>query len=241
MSDNKEDFIGLYEQLRRKKPSSASPWVNNDFLIFVLIVGIYRYSIDKEWIKNVLSQRHTCDDVQNKINSTLKNILVDNYNSTENLLEIVIVHNKLSNKELQIQPKHTQSLYQKITNDTNLFSGKHSFLTCISMRAIELLIENCEISNYQDISNLRAFKRVFIKRVEIISKVICFILLSIITFLIISSVLKHYETWGKIGLIIGLISNGGLFVCWSLLNKIIRKCLLSLFGYAFLFTYNTDS
>ena len=38
--NKKDDFISLHNKLKKKKPSVTSPWVNNDYLIFVLITGI---------------------------------------------------------------------------------------------------------------------------------------------------------------------------------------------------------
>lgn len=48
--NNEQEFKKLYNDFSRKKPSNESLWINDNFLIFALVLGIVRYKIDRKWI-----------------------------------------------------------------------------------------------------------------------------------------------------------------------------------------------
>ncbi|NQT65494.1 MAG: hypothetical protein HQ554_04885 [FCB group bacterium] len=87
-SNNKVVFETHYNKKKRSNPSkdSPTPFVNDDFLIFCLILGVIKFEYDKNWIKNIISIRS-----RNPITITFENILNENYYSKSNLPEIVLV------------------------------------------------------------------------------------------------------------------------------------------------------
>jgi hypothetical protein len=90
---DKATFEKFYNKKNKSHPSkeSPSPFVNDDFLIFSLIVGILKFGLDKAWIKEIISLRN-----RNAITITLENILNENYYSKSNLSEIVLMYFQLS-------------------------------------------------------------------------------------------------------------------------------------------------
>ncbi|NDW11080.1 hypothetical protein [Dysgonomonas sp. 520] len=230
ISNDKSSFTHLYNQFCKKKPSATSPWVNNDFLIFSLIVGVFRFDIDKRWIINVINTRNTQDVTQLKINTTLKNIISNNFASNDNLQGIVLVFQYLLYGNFSIDV--TKSLYQRVTNDPELFSGKHDFYTCIALRAIEVIVDSKDFSNAKEIHDLKNFSELFLKRVDRISKFLRSSIILTASGLLIFYIWKYDETWGKIDIIGGVLGSGGLFSLWKVLYNILKKGLLKLLGYS---------
>lgn len=228
--NDKSSFTQLYNQFSQKKPSATSPWVNNDFLIFTLIVGVFHFNIDKEWINNVINTRSTQNVIQLKINTTLKNIISNNFTSNDNLQEIVLVFQYLLSGNFNIDI--TKSLYQRVTNDPELFSGKHDFHTCIALRAIEIVVDSKDFSNAKEIHDLKKFSELFLNRVDKISKIFRSSIILTTSGLLIFYIWKYDETWGKIDIIGSVLGSGGLFSLWTVLYNILKKGLLRLLGYS---------
>lgn len=87
-SNDKTAFEKHYGKKSKSKPSkeSPAPFVNDDFLVFSIIVGVSKFKLDKSWIKHTASIRS-----KNSITTTLDNLLAENYYSTSNLPEIVFM------------------------------------------------------------------------------------------------------------------------------------------------------
>ena len=87
-SNDKTAFREIYNKKSKSNPSkdSPAPFVNDDYLIFCLIVAITKFSIDKTWIKNIVSLRN-----RTTITITLENIINENYSSTSNQVEVVLM------------------------------------------------------------------------------------------------------------------------------------------------------
>jgi len=232
-NNNEQKFKELYNDFSRKKPSNESLWINDDFLIFVLILGIVQYKIDKAWIKEAINTRTTQKSEHLSINRTFSNILDDNFLSNDNLYEIVIVFQILLN--LPISVEHLDKLYSKLSNNVDLFSSKNDFLVCLSMKAMDIIVISKGLPDNKEIANLRDFAALFQKRVNIISKVIYFLILSAIIALMVVYGKKYAEFINTILLIFGLLGVGFLtFIKW--IQKKITELILLTFGYSKLFS-----
>jgi len=162
LDDNKNIFLSVYNSFSRKVPSINSPWVNNNFLIFIIIIGIYRYNIDKSWIRNVLFTRQTQDEIQSKINYTFKNIITNNLHNTENLLEIIISFQSL--EKLDFNNEEANRLYSQISNNINLFKMSNDFLICASLESFDSIILSKDLIDKDE--KLLQFESLFVKRVK---------------------------------------------------------------------------
>lgn len=224
--DKKDDFINLYNQFSAKKPSLTSPWVNNDYLIFSIIVGICRFKVDRKWIIKVLNTRKTQDIIQEQINRTLINIVTNNLNSNDNLFEIIIVFQNLQNQS-PFKDKFNE-LYCHVMENHNLFSRKYDFLTCLSIRALDIIICSKGFINIEENEFLHKFSTKFLKRTQIISSVFYAIIICCLVCLSIYLYLKNEKTFNAITTILGFLGVGlsGLFkYIHPTLVKTIRKLL----------------
>ena len=231
-NNNEQKFKEIYNDFSRKKPSSESLWINDDFLIFVLILGIVHYRIDRTWIKGAINTRTTQKPEHLSINKTFSNILDDNFQSNENLYEIVIVFQNFLNFALSVE--HFDDLYNRISSNINLFSSQNDFLVCLSIKAMDIIIVSKDLPNNKEIVNMRDFVALFQKRVRIISKVIYILILSVIIILMFVFWEKYTEFLNAMSLVFGLLGVGLLtFIKW--IQEKINDFILSVLGYSKIF------
>lgn len=231
-NNNEQKFKEFYNDFSRKKPSVESLWINDDFLIFVLILGIIRYKIDRTWIKGAISARTTQKSEHLSINKTFSNILDDNFQSNDNLYEIVIVLQDFLN--LAISTEHLDNLYNRISNNIDLYSSQNDFLVCLSMKAMDIIIISKDLPDNKEIANMRDFIALFQNRVTTISKVIYILILSGIIILMFVFWEKYAGLLNAMSLVLGLLGVGLLtFIKW--IQEKINELLLSAFGYSKIF------
>lgn len=163
--NDKSAFGEIHSDRSRSTPGkgSQSPFINDDYLIFAFIVGITKFKIDKTWIKSIISIRS-----RNPITITFENILNENYLSTDNQPEIILVFLNLCN-QLLIDNALLNKTYRSITENTTLFENRNDFQILCAIKAYDLIIELKEVSDGNEITLLKEFNKTFKKRIEILS------------------------------------------------------------------------
>lgn len=230
--NNEQKFKELYNDFSRRKPSCESLWINDNFLIFVLVLGVIQYKIDRTWIKEAISKRSTQKPEYLSINKTFSNILDDNIRSNDNLYEIIIVFQNFLN--LYISVECLDNLYIKISNNIDLYSSQNDFLICLSMKAMDIIVISKGLPNSKEITNLRDFDLLFQKRIGMISKFIYILILFILIVLIFIFWKKYADILNSISLIFGLLGVGFItFIKW--IQDKINELLLSILGYSKIF------
>ena len=232
-SNDKVAFETHYNKKNKSHPSkeSTSPFVNDDFLIFCLIVGIIKFSDDKSWIKNILSLRN-----RNATTITLENILNENYYSTSNLPEIVFMFFQLNNQSL-ISNDFQTTTFKSISENTTLFESKSDFHIVCSIRAYDLIIILKESPNGSEVNLLSEFNAKFLKRIKVLSWLIQSIILIAIFyegFEVVSKYPKAKEFIDRIGSVLKVLGIIGLSQIGNLFPVVKRKSyeiMLKLFGY----------
>jgi len=167
-SNDKATFETHYSKKKKSNPTkeSLSPFVNDDFLVFCLIVGIIKFNGDKSWIKNIVSLRS-----RNAVTITLGNLLTENFYSKDNLPEIVLIFFQLSNQSL-INNAFLTTAFKSISKNTALFESKSDFHIICSIRAHDLIIELKEAPDGSEVNLLKTFNAVFLKRIKVLSWII---------------------------------------------------------------------
>ncbi len=151
-SSNVQDFQTNYSQYSSRTPSPTSPFVNDDFLLFSLVIGVEKFNIPKEWIEKVLQTRKCSSNDCNQCLTTFKNILIENHNSLDNHFGIVLMYQSILKEDL-LTPVNKAILFTGITS--SIFPSKKSdFLNIIELRSYDLLINEQLIggdSKYQEV------------------------------------------------------------------------------------------
>lgn len=233
VSDNKKsDFIDIYSEFSKRKPSDDSPWIYDNYLIFIIVIGIIQFELDKAWILETLKIRQGTNVELKEINTTFVNILKENYSSTDNLFEIIFLFQELVNIPLSPVEELNQ-LYENLVSNPDLLIVRDDFLKLIRIRVIDIIILKKELPNTKEISSLKSFKGTFLKRVKILSKVInlVFIISLILGIILIRSKSKENQDFiDLMSLVLGVMGVGLIaFLKW--ISKQINIFILWLSSY----------
>lgn len=188
-NSNGQDFQKHYSQYSSRTPSPTSPFVNDDFLLFSLIIGVKKFGLSQEWVEKVLQARQCSSDDCNQTLITFKNILLQNYNSLDNHLGIILVFQNILNNNWLL-PTNKAKLYTEITS--SIFPSKRSdFLNIIELRAYDLLIKeqlfdgNGEYQLYKDMVQSTNI------RINQLSRVFLYLLCALLILPVVYGYFKH--------------------------------------------------
>lgn len=164
-SNDKTAFEKSYGKKSKSNPGkeSPAPFVNDDFLIFCIILGVSKFKIDKSWIKNIVSIRG-----KNAITTTLDNLLTENYYSTSNLPEIVFMFLQNINTSL-ITNDFLNSTYLRINENPTLLDSKSDFQILCAIHSYNSIILLKEAPEGSEIQLLKLFSTRFVKRMKVLS------------------------------------------------------------------------
>lgn len=233
LNENDElKFIEAYNAFSRRSPDQQSPWVNNDFLIFILIMGTTRFSLNREWLLQVVNTRSTQVEEQLKVNLTFKNILTDNLESKENVLEVITIFKYLGGEI--IDSKQSNSLLKEMSVNADLFNKNNDFLVCCSITSFNAILISKGFTNQNYVKNLETFKETFSKTSDTIGIIFQIILLFFMAIL----TLHYYHTDEK--LFNAIVSFAGLigisiFSFTPKTKNFISRFIKKLFGYTNIF------
>lgn len=235
-NNKKEEFLEVYQDFSRRRPSTENAWIHNEFLIFVLICGIEKFQVDKTWINEVIQVRSIGNQQYLAVNQTFRNILSGNTHSTDNLTEIVIVFQELMNRP-QLPKDELDKTYISLSNNTRLTDTKDDFLITISFRAFDIILLTKDTPDATEINRLRDFKEIFLKRIALLREVIYFSLLSLFAFAVIYFIRQSQDVKEFVTDLGAVFQLGGLafLVAFRWIKKQIEILLLKLFGYHALF------
>jgi hypothetical protein len=181
-SSNKNDFQKFYDKKSKSKPNkdSHAPFVNDDFLIFSIILGVVKFGLDKSWLGYIISIRS-----RSPLAITFENILNENYFSTSNLPEIVLMFLQISNEKL-INDKLVNFTFKKITENVGLFESRSDFQIICSLRAYDLILTLKELTDTSELDLYNKFNDKFVKRIHYLSWIIQLILFASLIYILLN-------------------------------------------------------
>jgi hypothetical protein len=173
-ANDKSTFEKHFSKKSKSNPSkeSPAPFVNDDFLIFSIILGVTKFNIDKAWIKSIVSIRS-----ENSITTTLDNLLTENYYSTSNLPEIVLMFLQHSNQNL-ITNDFLNTVFKNINGNTALFESKSDFQILCAIHAYNSIILLKESPEGSELHLLKSFDSRFVGRMKVLSWMFQFLILA---------------------------------------------------------------
>ena len=227
---DKETFTKIYESLSNRQPNITSPFVHDDFLIFLLIVGTISFDSENSWLKNVVSLRS-----RNEISITFENLLKNNYSSTSNLPEITLFFLYKVKRDI-ISDDLVLRTYKSIIRNTNLIEKTSDFRTLISLRSMELVILLKNVSDGVELDTLRDFQTKFLKRIKLFASFIYFVFVMFLVrigYMIYTHLsTEHQQLFSDVGLVLSLFGiallGGAIF---ALIRKVIFRITARVFGF----------
>lgn len=232
-TNDKSLFETYFNKKNKSNPNkeSPSPFVNDDFLIFCLIVGIIKFACDKSWIKNIVSLRG-----RNAFTITLENIINENFYSTSNLPEIILMFFKLQTPTL-ITNDFLTIAFKSISDNQTLFESKSDFHIICSIRAYDLIIELKESTEGSEVNLLKEFNTKFIARLKVITWFVQTIILILLLYGVIKIItlkpeIKNlFDKIGSVMKVLSLIGISQLGNFFPFIKKKLFEAMLKLFGY----------
>lgn len=232
-ANNKRQFEAYYNIKSRSNPSKdyPSPFVNDDFLIFCIILGIAKFRIDKNWIRRIISIRS-----QDAFTITLENIINENYYSKSNLSEVILMFFKLYDQRL-ITNEFLTTTYGSIVGNVSLFESKSDFHILCSMISYDLIIELKGAMEGSEVSLLKKFNGTFLRRMKVMAWIVQTILLVCLLYVgveLISEKAQVKAIFDKIGSVLkmlGLIGISQLGNVFPTVKKKLFQFMLLIFGY----------
>jgi hypothetical protein len=233
ITQNKTAFIEAYDDISKRVPNSDSVWITENFLIFILILGVVKFQIDKEWINGVLTLRDSRNETFQKTNQTFKNLLSENFTNTDAVTEIVIVFLDFQNLP-QLHKELLDKTYLHLSNQTNLLDQHNDFLTVISLRSFDIIVTTKDTPDASEIVEIRAFRSEFLKRIEILNNVLYGVLILTVIVLMYKAY-KENPTFkyflNDLGVILSIIGVA-LLAGFNKIRQWMKILLLKGFGYS---------
>lgn len=163
ISTNQKDvFLQAYSILEKRviNNSSPAPFVHDDFLLFTIICGLERFQIGKKWILAVLSCRP-----KNEITVTLENMVSGNLLSIDNLHFVIICFLRNTNQERDETQLQNRAYDQII--DSRSREIKDDFIKLCSIISFDTIVKSRQPLDVNEITRLRNFENIFLKRAKI--------------------------------------------------------------------------
>lgn len=207
-------FFENYNEISKRSPSAESsslPFINDDFLIFSLIVGVFKFNGNRDWLISVLEKRKCSNEECTRMLTTYRNILAENYISQENHFGMILVFQNLILQDI-LSGKEKSHYYQLISS--SIFPHfKSEFLNLIELKSFDLLNSESLISADSDFNASKRKLGLVNKRIEQISITLYLILWGIVIGVVIwlyrtnetiKNVIQDYEA------IFGFVGFGGI-------------------------------
>ncbi len=230
LADNdKESFGKYYSQISRRQidSQSTSPFIHDDALIFILLVGIIKYQYSNDWIKKVLEVRATSE-----VTGTFKAIIENNYFSKSNLPYLVLPFLDLIGLTSALD-QLLDDTYSSISNSSELFNNRNDFLILLSLRAYDIVILS-KVAEAGVLSNLKSFEARFKNRTNILARIVYNIILFLFIYglwrlLSMNPTIK--ESVNDVGTIVGIFGVQILGNLFPSLFQLVLRLIQRILGY----------
>jgi len=161
--NQRENFLKYYSKKSNSQPSkdSRAPFIYDDFFVFTVLVGLFKFNIEKKWIEKILEVRN-----ENSRTITFKNLIDGNFINTNNEYDIIYCFLRLI-QPTEITNNLANETFKQVNKNIDLFDKQDYFKILCSIKAYEDIILHKEIPSGSEIFLLRQFNEKFQKRIKI--------------------------------------------------------------------------
>lgn len=233
-SGNSGDFMDLYSDFSRREPDERTPYTRDDYLLFVLICCVEKFSADKTWLRKVLDCRLCSQDECTQTIETFKAILRGDIQNMSNITAIVvliqdILKRPLPNNDLT---KNMYVSYMKV--EFPIY--KSDFLNLIALRAVDILISEADITGDGKNAGLKKFEIAFLKRTEYLANIFYYVAMAIVFGIAVYLYIRYKDQMDTLNTLIGFLGLVGLSLPAVLKKEFIvdhsQKVIRKIFGYS---------
>lgn len=234
-NNDQESFSRIIAEYEAREPSVDSPFVNDNYLLFLLIFGAKKFDCDLTWISKILEIRISTNDDYRLISTTFKNIIQDNFKSTSNDFGIIMNYENLIGEKLITWEERKRFYEELVTRPFPFYSD--DLLNLMALKAYDIVILEGDEKRESKFNALQGFETRYLRFVDMYS-----LLLQWITIVLLVGVFmySYYEyTWLKNlvndnSVFAGLLGFGGLtatFLFKGKLRNIFKSLLFKIWGY----------
>lgn len=174
-NDKKDLFISAYNSLSMREPNEKSPWIYDDILIFVVLLGCKKYFLDSTHIKKLLDLRKRSESSElNHISIAFSNITNNHFDYLSELGFLYWVFDYLLNKSIPDE-EQLKKIYLVIGQKWNHYKS-NIFLRILMTKAYDLFVIYFPF-NSKKIIHLENFETNFKKQIRLIANACYFIIL----------------------------------------------------------------
>jgi hypothetical protein len=227
--NNSLKFRQEYDELSKRKVVEEQPIIYDNFLLFVLVIGVIKFETSSEWLKSVIKLRTTQNEPEKLITSSFINLLDNNIHTTDGIPSIILA--ALAKAEKQEVALSVIRNSFEANNKVGMFLKKDLFLACIYLYTSHYIIS---VSIDDRIVKLKAFELTFNKRVKLLQNIIYFLILVFIVavwFYLIRRYPKVKELANDLGILLQIIGIGLLALGLTKAKDFFGKFIKIFFGY----------
>lgn len=163
MMEDKTSFMDEYKRISQRTPNSQTPFVNDDYLLFIIAIGVDKFKVNPTWFESVLEVRKCVTEECLIITKTFQNIVCKNYNSLDNNFSIVTVAQSFLGTSL-ISNNNKKVCYSSIVSK-RFPKYDSAFLNILDLKAYDILIEEQLLNESSDLFLLKAREEFAQKRI----------------------------------------------------------------------------
>ena len=234
--DDKILFVKKFTQFSKRNFKVDTPFVHDNYLVFVVVLCSIKFNIGKNWIIRLLKVRDSKNDESKLMDISFKNLLNNNFNNSENSNSIILVAEYLLDT-YKLDNQYIKNEYNLITN-TSFSFYKDDVLNLLTLRAYDLIILRSLVDDNNEITFLKLFEKNFISKVTLLSKQLYISLWIILVgtafyFYLTNEAVKKW--FGEVDVIFAVftvfgLSLGGFFSRKKVVN-FLERVIKNFFGY----------
>jgi hypothetical protein len=240
LSNNKNQFNKCLLAITNRKPKSTSPWIYNDLLIFILLLGIRKFREDNTSLIQIIKLRQSAqDEERTRLTETFLNLATNSFEIDNKFGFVCIAFQSLLDS-IELDEKQINTTYAHMTA-TNFYSELSLFAQILAIKTLDDLFARKELKDPKLHIEQNQFVDLFVYRSEIVGKVCYYgILALVVSITLYLNYIRIYQSSEQKELIelikdvYSLLGFGGLIGYFLLRRQIIsgiQKLVFHIFGF----------
>jgi hypothetical protein len=155
LSKDNNSFNLFCEEYQRKAPDENSSWINNNYLIYLIIVGSFQHKADLRWLKSVLQLRKTENEEACFVKDILLSVVTGQI--AKNIAPFAISFFWLGQKKDHFN-QFAFLAKDALASTTTFPTYNDEFLNLLLIHSFTVLLQNSSIVNLDKSRNIELFK-----------------------------------------------------------------------------------
>ena len=231
-NNSKNEFANQYANYKDRELKASLPFVKDDVLCFLFLIGVLKFDVPNDWIGNVINTRRPTSEEAIEIKESFKDVISGRFDRNGLTTAFAVVLENINRKPL-VSNEVKIKYYEWFVNKKVSFS-QSPFMNAILYRAFDIVLLEFNEDSKGQIERLVEFERIFIKRVGLFSKIIYFLVI-VLLFILLFDLLanEEWKEWiGNFDTVAGIIGSSlATYLTGNRFGLIFKKFVFFIFGY----------